>query len=58
VTFVELGFSIHPLQEVCGQESENFSQQSKKVFDKVVSKELDGAEKARESGPVDGLEVE
>jgi hypothetical protein len=41
VTFVELGFGVHPLQEVCGQNSSNTSPSAKDDFDKVESKELD-----------------
>ncbi len=41
VSFVELGFGVHPLQEVCGQNSEDSSQRPKDVFDRVRSDELD-----------------
>lgn len=58
VTFVELGFGVHPLQEVCGQESETFSQTPKEIFDPVRSKGSDETEKAKESSPIQGLEVE
>jgi hypothetical protein len=40
-TFVELGFGVHPLQEVCGQISTNTSPSAKDDFDKVESHELD-----------------
>ena len=41
VSFVELGFGVHPLQEVCGQNSEICSQRPKDAFDRVRSEELD-----------------
>lgn len=40
-TFVELGFGVHPLQEVCGQNPSNTSPRAKDDFDKVESQELD-----------------
>lgn len=58
VTFVELGFGVHPLQEVCGQDSEGLNQSPKEVFDKVKSNECGEIEKDRESSPVGSLEVE
>lgn len=58
VTFVELGFGVHPLQEVCGQNSEILSQRPKKAFDQVKSNELDQPEKDMDSSPLGGLEVE
>jgi len=41
VSFVELGFGVHPLQEVCGQDSGKSSRDLKEAFDQVRSKELD-----------------
>lgn len=41
VSFVELGFGVHPLQEVCGQDSGKLSQQLKDTFDQVRSEEID-----------------
>ncbi|MAZ18484.1 MAG: hypothetical protein CL535_19430 [Ahrensia sp.] len=41
VSFVEFGFGVHPLQEVCGQNSEICSQRPKDAFDRVRSEELD-----------------
>lgn len=58
VTFVELGFGVHPLQEVCGKDFENCSQRPKEAFDRVKSDELDETEKSRDSSPLGGLEVE
>ena len=58
VTFVELGFGVHPLQEVCGQDSEIFFQRPKEDFDKVRSKDLNETENDRDSSPMGGLEVE
>lgn len=58
VTFVELGFGVHPLQEVCGQDSGGSSQRPKDVFDRVKSKELDETENIEDSSSLSGLEVE
>lgn len=41
VTFVELGFGVHPLQEVCGQNSEISSERPKDAFDRVRSEDTD-----------------
>jgi len=41
VSFVELGFGVHPLQEVCGQDSGKLSQQLQDTFNRVKSEELD-----------------
>lgn len=40
VSFVELGFGVHPLQEVCGQDSGKLSRQLKETFNQVKSQEL------------------
>lgn len=56
VTFVELGFGVHPLQEVCGQDSEDAFPWAKDAFDKVKSDELVETKEDRDSGPSAGLE--
>ena len=58
VAFVELGFGVHPLQEVCGQNSETVCQRPREGFDLVTSNKLDDAENTEDSGPMRGLEVE
>lgn len=40
VTFIDLGFGVHPLQEVCGQNLNNTSILSKDDLDKIESREL------------------
>lgn len=37
VSFVELGFDVHPLQEVCGKEGQNTTQSAVGAFDAVQS---------------------
>lgn len=44
VTYVELGFGVHPLQEVCGQDSEILSSSATDGFDKVKSEPSDKPE--------------
>lgn len=56
VAFVELGFGVHPLQEVCGQDSGRFDQGAKRAFDKVRSSDLVETDEDRESGPAAGAE--
>jgi hypothetical protein len=56
VTFVELGFGVHPLQEVCGQDSEDSFPWAKDAFDQVKSKELVETQEDRDSGPAAGLD--
>jgi len=58
VTFVELGFGVHPLQEVCGQDSQDSPPRPKEIFNQVKSKGLDKTENYRDFSPVAGLEVE
>lgn len=38
IGFVELGFGVHPLQEVCGKDTETDGQDAKSCFDEVSSK--------------------
>lgn len=40
VSFVELGFGVHPLQEVCGQDAGTDGHMAKQAFDRVKSKPL------------------
>lgn len=56
VTFVELGFGVHPLQEVCEQDSEALFLSSKDAFDHVKSNELVETKDDKDSGPTAGLE--
>lgn len=56
VSFVELGFGVHPLQEVCGQDSGNCCERPKEVFDEVRLNTLDETQEDTESGPIAGLE--
>lgn len=56
VTFVELGFGVHPLQEVCGQDSGMAFLSAKEAFDQVKSNELVETQDDRDSGPTAGLE--
>ncbi|MFC5583791.1 hypothetical protein ACFPOD_01605 [Nitratireductor kimnyeongensis] len=44
VAFVDLGFGVHPLQEVCGQDSEESCPCAKEGFDQVKSKPLEEPE--------------
>ncbi len=39
VSFVELGFGVHPLQEVCGKDAGTFTQNASGAFDAVSSDE-------------------
>ena len=41
VSFVELGFGVHPLQEVCGKTAEIDPRDAKDAFDEVSSEEPD-----------------
>lgn len=44
VAYVELGFGVHPLQEVCGQDSDESCPCAKDGFDKVKSEPLEEPE--------------
>src|SRR5690606_29396210 len=44
VAYVERGFGVHPLQEVCGQDSEESCPRAKEGFDQVKSEPLDEPE--------------
>lgn len=58
VTFVELGFDVHPLQEVCGKGVGTSTQRPKASLDRVRSKGQLNHGTNRKSGPSGGLEVE
>ena len=51
VGFVELGFGVHPLQEVCGKDAALLSETAKDHADIVCSKEPKNAEKSEEPSP-------
>ena len=58
VAFVELGFGVHPLQEVCGQNREEILKQGKNFADLLESLNSKHGENLVYSGPSGGLEVE
>jgi hypothetical protein len=58
VTFVELGFNVHPLQEVCGQDSGNCAPQPKESFDQVRSNKSEETQEEKDSVLSDGPEWE
>ncbi|WP_071675398.1 hypothetical protein [Nioella nitratireducens] len=58
VTFVELGFGVHPLQEISGKEGETGDQRPKAAFDQVRSKDQRIHRNDRDSGPSGSLEIE
>ena len=39
IGFVELGFGVHPLQEVCGKDAQSITQSAVGAFDAVCSEE-------------------
>ena len=45
VGFVEMGFGVHPLQEVCGKEAESGGKTATQAFDAVCSDEPEQEEK-------------
>lgn len=58
VAFVELGFGVHPLQEVCGQNSAECLNEKTSSYDLVESTSSKLLENIIYSGPSGGLEVE
>lgn len=56
VAFVELGFNVHPLQEVCGQDSVTPYPSAKEAFDQVASDDIVETHDDRDSGLTAGLE--
>ncbi|MDF1803188.1 hypothetical protein [Thalassovita sp.] len=51
MSFVELGFEVHPLQEVCGKDTESTTQRSNGAFDGLQSDELNDDNKEQEPRP-------
>ena len=51
VTFVELGFDVHPLQEVCGKDAECGGKTATDAFDEVCSDEPEQEEKPNGFSP-------
>jgi hypothetical protein len=45
IGFVELGFGVHPLQEVCGKDAGSVSGRAKEAMDAVSSKKAEQEEK-------------
>ena len=58
VAFVEHGFGVHPLQEICGQDGEDCTAQPKQDFDQVKSEKQNTKKRSEDLSHVDGLEVE
>lgn len=58
VSFVELGFGVHPLQEICGQDSFDGTVRPKQDFDQVKSGSQDTKKRSNDLSHMDGLEVE
>ncbi len=56
ITFVELGFGVHPLQEVCGKPEDAALPSPKDAFDQVRSAGTEQQEKPIDSGPKEGPE--
>ncbi|MCB9958711.1 MAG: hypothetical protein H6843_08925 [Rhodospirillaceae bacterium] len=57
VAFVELGFGVHPLQEVCEQNQPTDEKTSKDAFDLVRSEESESDKTSTDLGPPGGLEA-
>lgn len=51
VSFVELGFGVHPLQEVCGKTPEIEGQGAKAAFDGVSSEQPENNENTNDFSP-------
>lgn len=51
VSFVDLGFGVHPLQEVCGKDAGNISASAKDPTDKVCSRKPENIEKHKGPKP-------
>lgn len=58
VSFVELGFGVHPLQEVCGKDAASGSGLLGDAFDRVDSNTSGKSKPVTDSRPPGGLEVE
>lgn len=57
VAFVDLGFGVHPLQEVCAQENEYSDDELKEAFDRAERTDSNDTNKM-DGSPVGGLEME
>jgi hypothetical protein len=51
VGFVEMGFGVHPLQEVCGKDAEGGGKTATTAFDAVCSDEPEQEEKPNGFSP-------
>ena len=51
VSFIELGFGVHPLQEVCGKTPEIEGQGAKAAFDGVSSEQPENNENTNDFSP-------
>jgi len=51
VSFVDLGFGVHPLQAVCGEDAKSDSKSAKSKFDVVSSDDQENSEKPNEFSP-------
>lgn len=58
VTFVDLGFGVHPLQEVCGKDGKTGPQLAKTAFDQVKSREPESTKPRTGNGRTASLEAE
>lgn len=58
VAFVELGFGVHPLQEVCGQNEKSVCDSANTGADKVESEHSKKIRPSAESSPPGRLEAE
>lgn len=58
VTFVELGFGVHPLQEISGKDGETGDHRPKAAFDQVRLEDQRIHRNDRDSGPSGSLEIE
>lgn len=57
VTFVDLGFGVHPLQEVCAREGEHSDDELKEAFDRADGVDSYGKQ-LKDGSPAGGLEME
>jgi hypothetical protein len=57
VDIVAFGFSVHPLQEVCGKDSGKYSLLSSESFNLVSSNQSENLEKPIKTSLLDGLEM-
>lgn len=58
VSFVELGYGVHPLQEVCGKDAGISTESADEALDEVVSKEPRKENEAHGASPAGNLELE